>query len=292
MLINFDGVGRNNQRIIIETDPDTHGPFSAYLDSWFDEVAKAVDYGQKKVCFRELYFQYLPGYPWIWENWSQSNTCAETGPSPMYQSFSLFLRDRWKAKYGPSTLPAPPSDEVHVVLEVREVGSKKGYSGEVRAISNLEEVITAIRKIPHVKLTVQHFARLPFHEQVALSHSAGVFVSMHGAGTANIFHSAVGSPNCCALVELFPDKSTGFHTIYGFGNIARHMGMHYFRYEAQEGESSSSGTKVDVEVFSKIVENAVTAVMQKPSCVDSSSSGKVVDILSPSVFPLGIPVKT
>lgn len=51
-----------------------------------------------------------------------------------------------------------------------------------------------------------------------------------GAGTANMFSTAVGHPNCCALVELFPDKKLPFHTIRGFGNLARHYGMHYYRF--------------------------------------------------------------
>jgi hypothetical protein len=49
-------------------------------------------------------------------------------------------------------------------------------------------------------------------------------MSMHGAGTTHIFHAAIGSPNCCALVELFPDTSVDFYTAQGYGNIARMLG--------------------------------------------------------------------
>ena len=38
-------------------------------------------------------------------------------------------------------------------------------------------------RLPDVRVTSQDFALLPYREQVALAHSAGVFVSMHGAGT-------------------------------------------------------------------------------------------------------------
>ena len=41
---------------------------------------------------------------------------------------------------------------------------------------------------------------MSFEKQVCLSHSAGVYVSMHEAGPAHIFHSALGATNCCALM--------------------------------------------------------------------------------------------
>jgi hypothetical protein len=65
--------------------------------------------------------------------------------------------------------------------------------------------------------------------QVALSHSAGVFISMHGAGTTHIFHAALGQPNCCALVELFPDTTVELHAAQGYGNLARMLGFHHWR---------------------------------------------------------------
>jgi hypothetical protein len=67
---------------------------------------------------------------------------------------------------------------------------------------------------------------------VALSHSAGVVVSMHGAGTTHIFHAALGQPNCCALVELFPDTSIELHAAQGYGNLARMLGFHHWRHVA------------------------------------------------------------
>ena len=110
----------------------------------------------------------------------------------------------------------------------------------------MADLLAKIENIPHVRVTVQDFAQLDFAEQVKLSHSAGVFLSMHGAGVTHIVHAAIGAPNCCALIEMFPDASTGFHTIWGFGNLARHLGMHYYRYEAKTGDTDVAGTTVDV----------------------------------------------
>lgn len=97
----------------------------------------------------------------------------------MYQSFSLNLRKQWEAKYGIESLPRPPTDFVHVVLEVRVLAKKKAQSAG-RIISNLRELVSEIEKIPNVRLTVQEFAKIPFKKQVALAHSAGVLISMHG----------------------------------------------------------------------------------------------------------------
>ena len=56
--------GGASHRLMVPGDPDVHGPFSAYYESWFGELKKGSDFDKKKVCFRELYFQYFPGFPW------------------------------------------------------------------------------------------------------------------------------------------------------------------------------------------------------------------------------------
>jgi capsular polysaccharide biosynthesis protein len=183
----------------------------------------------------------------------------------------------------------PPTDQVHVVIEVREFNRKKANALQSggRVISNMDELVAEIKAIPGVKLTVKSFARIPFKEQVALAHSAGVLLTMHGAGTANMFHSAIGAPNCCSLIELFPDTTLPFSTIRGFGNLARHMGMHYFRYQAKEGSSSIAGTKVDISAVVKLVKDAVQAVKEKPSCLNNASSS-TVGLLSSPAFPFSV----
>ncbi|KAJ1415501.1 hypothetical protein B484DRAFT_159469 [Ochromonadaceae sp. CCMP2298] len=100
------------------------------------------------------------------------------------------MRERWGSQFGGEGLPNPPVDSVHVVIEVRTINpAKKNNHSTSRHIRNLAAVIKAIRKIPGVTVTAQDFAKIPFAEQVKLSHSAGVFISMHGAGTTHIFHA-------------------------------------------------------------------------------------------------------
>jgi hypothetical protein len=291
LLVNMDGIrvggpaGGAPHRIIKPSSPDHHGAFSEYYESWFQEVKKGVDYGTERVCFKELYFQYFPGYSWFWNDWTLDNSCSFRGPSPLYQSFSLHLRSNWISKYGISSLPAPPTDMVHIVIELREVNSHKPESFP-RYIQNHQQVVEAIRSIPGVKVTVQSFPKIPFREQVALSHSAGVFISMHGAGTANMFHAAIGKPNCCALIELFPDTSSHFHTIRGFGNLGRHYGMHYYRYDSAEGLTQPQGTKIDIPKLLNLVTRAVKEVQVKPSCLNNATEKTVGQFLTDFPAPL------
>ena len=67
LLINIDGIrhggpaGGPPHRLMESNDPDKHGPYAESLESWFEEVRKGVDYKQKKVCFKQIYFPQIPG---------------------------------------------------------------------------------------------------------------------------------------------------------------------------------------------------------------------------------------
>ena len=164
-------------------------------------------------------------------------------------------------------MAAPDTDRVHLVISARAVEAHKSKESSARYVKNMAALLDAVKGIPGVRVTVQDFAKIDFAAQVNLSHSAGVLLSMHGAGVTHIVHSSVGAPNCCALIELFPDHSTGFHTIWGFGNLARHLGLHYYRYEAKDGKTDAGGTAVDVAEVRALVRHAVEAVRIAPSCL-------------------------
>lgn len=274
LLINIDGVrrggpaGGESHRLMDERNPDLHGPYIDYYNSWFSEVKKGIEFKKNKVCFKEIYFQPAPGVAWFWNDWGLVNKCSEDASSPLYQSFNLFLRERWIQMYGKESLLLPDIDKVHIVIEVREINkTKRNNHSSARHIKNLQQLIASLNTIPNVRVTAQNFAAIPFKEQVALSHSAGVFISMHGAGTTHIFHSAVGTPNCCALVELQPDYAVGFHDAQGYGNLARMHGLHYYRYLASDGRTTPQGTTVDINIIKKMVQDAVIAVREKPTCL-------------------------
>jgi hypothetical protein len=43
-------------------NPDKHGSYSAYFESWFPELKRGIEYGKKKICFKEIFFPALPGF--------------------------------------------------------------------------------------------------------------------------------------------------------------------------------------------------------------------------------------
>ncbi len=97
------------------------------------------------------------------------------------------------------------------MIEVRSINPRKSQSAS-RYIRNLNELLSEIRQIPNVKVIAQDLAKLSFKDQVSLVHSASIYMSMHGAGTTHIMNAALGTKNCCALIELQPDHSQVFHT--------------------------------------------------------------------------------
>jgi hypothetical protein len=218
--------------------------------------------------FNFLIFFLNIGVPWFWNDWGIKNSCSMQAASPLYQSFNLFLRNRWAKMFGEDSLTFPDTDKVHIVIEVRKINkSKTNNHSSARYIRNLKALMHVLESIPNVRVTAQNFAEIPFAQQVQLSHSAGVFMSMHGAGTTHIFHAAIGSPNCCALIELFPDSTIEFVHAFGYGNLARMFGMHHYRYEASLGRTSREGTVVDVEAIYALAIQAVEAVRSKPTCL-------------------------
>ena len=83
LLINIDGfreggpAGGPAHRLMVASSPDEHGPYAGYFDSWFSEVKKATNYGNKRVCFtNELFVPPDPGVAWFWNDWGQINDCS------------------------------------------------------------------------------------------------------------------------------------------------------------------------------------------------------------------------
>jgi hypothetical protein len=260
---------------MVLNSPDEHGPYAAYFESWFKVMKKARDYDSRRICFKNLYFMPNPGLPWFWNDWGRISDCSLVGPSPLYQSFNVYLLKKWQQAYGALQNPNDvfennnAANTVHVVIEVRAINKfKRDGNSVARHIANLQDLISSIQdKVPNIRVTAQDFAKLNFKEQVALAHTAGVLISMHGAGTTHIFHMAVGKPNCCALVELQPDHSRGFQDAWGYANLPRMLGFHYYRAEGRDGSTGPKGTTVDVVAITEMVRDAVSKVRHEPTCL-------------------------
>ena len=142
-----------------------------------------------------------PGVPWFWNDWGRENECSRLSPSPLYQSFNVFLRQRLVDVYGPQVLDRrlhrqrqteaqtetqtdrdrERKEQFHVVIEVRKIDPKKGgaRTASGRFIKNLPSLIQELRqKVPGIVVTAQDFSLLSFKEQIQLAHSADLLISM------------------------------------------------------------------------------------------------------------------
>lgn len=274
-LINMDGYRKGGpasnaqHRLMLRSQPDYHGPFISYYKSWFANITKAIDYENEKVCYKELYLPHFPGVAWYWFGWGgvPAIECTLKGPSPIFQSFNYFLLNRWKEYNGMNSLKPPSKETIKIVLEVRPFNpNKPGLLSSSRVIKNLEEVINTLKSIQGVTIVSQNFVEIPFEDQVALVHSSSIYISMHGAGTVHMTHMAIGSTNCCALLELQPDTSFGF--VAANGNYARSLGLHFFSYEAKKEDTSDDGTFIDVKKLKELVSKAIDSIQTKPTCLN------------------------
>eukprot|EP01040_Poterioochromonas_malhamensis_P014623 gene14623-16212_t len=293
LLINFDGyryggpAGGGAHRLMLNGKPDEHGPYSVeYYHKWFNnQVDQAKNY-KGKVCFQELYIFPLPGVPWFWNEWGRDDECSMQAASPLYQSFNVYLRQvildyhdqlkqlNEKEKAGKRLIFPSEMDYYHIIIERRTIkaNNHNGHSS-ARFIKNVEELKSALgsivlihpetkKQLP-IKVTAQDFSKLTFAEQIHLSHTASVLVSMHGAGTTHIFHMAVGDPKCCALMELFPDTSLDLYTMKGYGNLARMLGFYHDRYVTEKGHTRGDGSIVNAEKIKELTSNLLTKMVEE-----------------------------
>lgn len=280
VLVNMDGLreggpGGSGHRLMIENDPDNLGPFAEYYYYWFGEggVVRAKDYGTSKVCYDEVYFQPAPGLAYIWQDWFVVSACSEIGPSPLFQSFHFDIARGYRGRHGAASLRPPAlqqGGEVPVILQVRS--TKKGSaSSSARIIANAWEFIQDVNSNLPVNVTAVNYEKLDFKTQISATHSASILIGMHGAGVVHMAHMAIGQPNCCALIEIFPNnRKLGFNEIQGYGNMARHLGIHYFRHVVST-PSTESGSNLDIEAIRDLLQKAVQAVKTQPTCVHSST---------------------
>ena len=274
VLLNFDALRKwgpaGPGRVMDRKNPDAHGRFSTYFHSWFKHIKKAVDYGQKKVLFSEIYFRPFPGIGWLWRDLSVASRCSYMGPSSLFQSFSLYIRRAWLQKFGKESVSQPSVDTLTIVFLLR--GAKKSKKGSAeRVIANEEEVARALKSIPNTNLIMFNGMKISFLEQYKAVSSASVIVSMHGAGLAHVFHASIGHPGCCAVIELFPKETNkqSYVGIKGTGNWVRYLGMYYWSYVNEGGFDSDGRSIMAVDALKSQVEVAVSSVRKKASCIVS-----------------------
>ena len=164
--------------------PDTlEIPFLDIYRTWFSEIRNLNGYGNRRVCLKELYILPNPGVGWVWDGWrTHRNFCLHAYPSALYQSFNLFLRDRWESRipqWDTDNDRAQNTAVTHIVICVRGHPSVDEENNDknsvevrtlslVRVIENFADMVSLIRSLEGVKVTVKDFSTISYQEQVAL----------------------------------------------------------------------------------------------------------------------------
>jgi hypothetical protein len=78
-------------------------------------------------------------------------------------------------------------------------------------------------------------------------------------------HMAIGKPDCCGVVEIFPQGE--FSPIRGYGNMARRIGHHYVRMDIDSRQSKPDGVTVSPELLLKHITSLIEQIKEKPTCV-------------------------
>ena len=200
--------------------------------------------------------------------------CSFIGPSSLYQRWNLQLRFSYgflKGYYDAMKNNVPTSGlntdvRMQVLLVVRKGHSADGSSGAMsRVIQNLNEVVAALKTIPHIHFLHEDLGSLTFEEQLRLIGDSSVVVGMHGAGVTHSMHMSIGTRYCCGVIEMFPLGE--YMPIRGHGNMARRMGHHYARLDLVNSSSSATGTPVPPEELRSLVVSIVGKIRHRATCI-------------------------
>ena len=187
ILLNIDGLnylgpsGGTPHRMMNVKDPDTlNMPFVDLYKTWYSEIKNLDSYGNKKICFKELYVIPNPVAPWVWDGWRHQSECSLLLPSSLYQSYNFFIRDKWETnsraisgKSQTSAIYKSLSDTLHLVISIRKSSSEKEIDANVnslvRVIANINSLVESIHSnIPNLKITLQDFSDIDYVQQVNL----------------------------------------------------------------------------------------------------------------------------
>ena len=152
----------------------------------------------------------MPLKGFVWEGWESDSPCSFVGPSSLFQRWNMHMRRLFDLISDDSKgLAVKPVEKV-VLLIRTERANPWGSARSSRLFLNTDEIVEAVKKT--ISATRSHsfvfevhdFAKLKFVDQIRLMSETSVFIGMHGAGIAMSMFMSIGSPLCCAVLEIFP----------------------------------------------------------------------------------------
>ena len=278
--------------------PDEPGLFDLYYQKIFKMKKKGAVYMKNatKICAKELMIQPFPGLSFVWENWAAQDSCAisnlkKNQPSGIYQTLNLRIRnsitnnqnkDNNNNNNDIKKLAMPSTEHIQVLLITRK-SKDNSMNAKARVFIDVESMVKQLREFEwnghdgnnnkdnkKIKVITQDFGKISFEDQIRLIHSSHIIMGVHGAAMAHGVHMAIGAPNCCAMIELFPPKR--FAEIWGYGNIVRHTGGHYFKVITK----SYHGIELSPQELKAVFEQAMNQIHKHPSCVVRSAYDAVL----------------
>mmetsp|Transcript_28755 Transcript_28755/g.40990 ORF Transcript_28755/g.40990 Transcript_28755/m.40990 type:complete len:219 (+) Transcript_28755:1022-1678(+) len=162
-----------------------------------------------------------------------------------------------------------------MILMRRKTSSTKHSSSRVLAnklnkiIGHIILALKAIENISFQIVTADFSGWNVFSSQVALSHNIDILIGFHGAGINHMFHM---NPNCCGVIELFPEEKMGFTSRVGYGNHARFLGYYYERIVAfQNSFFKSKGTFIQSSILAQAIQNMTLLLLSKSTYLMSNT---------------------
>jgi protein O-GlcNAc transferase len=91
---------------------------------------------------------------------------------------------------------------------------------------NQDKLVSQLKSVKEydVRLVSYEFRKMPFLDQVKISHNSDVFIGIHGAGLTHM----IFQPDWGSVIELYNCSDASY------GNLARLRGVKHFTWEKQE----------------------------------------------------------
>ncbi|XP_078371059.1 EGF domain-specific O-linked N-acetylglucosamine transferase-like isoform X2 [Oculina patagonica] len=163
------------------------------------------------VCFKDAVFSFNPRMiRGLYYNMPLVPSCVGSG---LFKAFTEHTLHRLGI-----TQDNHSEEEFRITLLAR--------STKYRRILNQDELVGAMMNVPMFKVKVVDYTwRMPFLEQIKITHNSDIFIGMHGAGLTH----ALFLPDWAVLIELYNTEDPGCYS-----DLARLRGVNYITWERKE----------------------------------------------------------
>lgn len=236
-------------------------------------IIRLSEYAGKQVCFKDAVFSFNPRMiRGLYYNMPLVPSCVGSG---LFKAFSEHMLHRLGVIQDNHR-----EDEFRITLLDR--------STKYRRILNRDELVGAMMNVPMFKVNVVDYTwKIPFLEQLKITHNSDIFIGMHGAGLAH----ALFLPDWAVLFELYNTEDPACYS-----DLARLRGVNYITwehneklYQEDEGHHPTLGAHAkftnyafNVDEFMRLVYKAADAVKESRHKLLNSTLSSILNERSTS----------